>query len=179
MRLSKKLKIKKMNKKEPLDVDITSLLDILVILLVFLLQSYSASDLRVDLVENLSLPGSVSQDLGEMAIIVQINREQKIWVNNEMIGKLTSSGEVIPNLSQALETAKKAQEKEFEDYKARNPSSELDKEALTKKENALKRLNLILDEEIPYNVMRRVMHTAATAGFPEFKFIVRAGGTPQ
>lgn len=178
MRLSKKLKIKKLNKKEPMDVDITSLLDILVILLVFLLQSYSASDLRVDLVDNLALPSSKSQDLGEMAIIVQINREQKIWVNNEMIGKLTFTGDVIPDLSRALEEAKKIQEVDFEQYKARNPSSEMEVDALAKKENALKRLNLILDEEIPYNVMRRVMHTAATAGFPEFKFIVRAGGTP-
>lgn len=177
MRLSKKLKIKKMNKKEPMDVDITSLLDILVILLVFLLQSYSASDLRVDLVDNLSLPSSKSQDLGEMAVIVQINREQKIWVNDKLVGKLSSAGEVIPDLSRALEIAKKAQEEEFEKYKARNPSSEMETEALAKKENALKRLNLILDEELPYTVMRRVMHTAATAGFPEFKFIVRVGGT--
>ena len=38
---------------------------------------------------------------------------------------------------------------------------------------AAKRVNLVFDEEIPYNVMKGVMHTSAMVGYTEFKFIVR------
>lgn len=172
MRLSKKIKNKR-DLKEPMDVDITSLLDILVILLVFLLQSYSASDLRVDLVENLSLPSSISQDLGEKTVLVQINREHKMWVNDKYIGKISAQNEIIPELQEILNEKKKQKKAELEELKSRTPSSEIQKQALKKREANLKRINLILDEELQYSMMRKLMHTSAMAGFPEFKFIVR------
>lgn len=172
MRLSKKIKHKR-ESKEPMDVDITSLLDILVILLVFLLQSYSASDLRVDLVENLSLPSSASQDIGEKTVLIQINREEKMWIDDEYIGKVTTSGQVIPELEKVLKEKKERKEQEIESRKARTPSSNMEKQALKKRQDNLKRINLILDEEIQYALMRKLMHTSAMAGFPEFKFIVR------
>lgn len=173
MRLSKKLKNKR-DLKEPMDVDITSLLDILVILLVFLLQSYSASDLRVDLVENLSLPGSISEDLGEKTVLVQINREQKMWIDDKYIGKINTTSDVIPELDSELKKIKEAKESALAESEKRAPSSEIEKQALQKKKANLKRINLILDEELQYNIMRKLMHTSALAGFPEFKFIVRS-----
>lgn len=167
MGMAKKIKNRRRIKNE-LDLDITSLLDILVILLVFLLKSYSASDLRVDLVENLTLPPSVSEDFGEMAVIVQINRKQEIWVNDESIGRLVAKNQIIQNLSTKL---KEIKEQELQSIEAdRNLASVEEK---NEKKEKLNRINLILDEEIPYQVMRQVMHTAATSGFPEFKFIVR------
>lgn len=172
MRLSKKIKHKR-ELKEPMDVDITSLLDILVILLVFLLQSYSASDLRVDLVENLSLPSSVSQDLGEKTVLIQINREEKMWVDDKYIGKITTNGDVIPELSKILKEKRAQKEQEIKDRKKRQPGSTIEEQALKKQQDNLKRINLILDEEIQYTLMRKLMHTSAMAGFPEFKFIVR------
>ena len=45
-------------KREPVDIDITSLLDILVIMLVFLLLNYNASDLKLELVPNLEMAPS-------------------------------------------------------------------------------------------------------------------------
>ena len=47
-------------KAEPVDLDITSLLDILVIMLVFLLMNYNASDLQLDLVKDLEEKWGVS-----------------------------------------------------------------------------------------------------------------------
>lgn len=160
MSLIKKIR-KRRGLKSECDVDITSLLDILVILLVFLLKSYSASDLRVDLVENLALPPSISEDLGDVAVIVQVNRVQEIWVNDEPIGRLRAQNQIITGLKDKLEEIK-AQE----DNSRSLASVEEDSV-----EN--RRINLILDEELPYQVMRQLMHTAALSGFPEFKFIVR------
>lgn len=50
-------------KRRESELDITSLLDILVILLVFLLKSYNSSELKVNVVDNLNLPSSESREL--------------------------------------------------------------------------------------------------------------------
>lgn len=68
MRKQSRLQARK-NKGAP-DIDITSLLDVLVILLVFLLKSYNASDLTLDLVDNVKLPSSNTRLLGNNAVIV-------------------------------------------------------------------------------------------------------------
>ena len=33
--------------------------------------------------------------------------------------------------------------------------------------------NIALDKNLPYKVLRKIMNTAATAGYQEFKFIVQ------
>ena len=76
---------KSRSKKEPLDLDITSLLDVLVILLVFLLKSYNASDLKLNLVKDLVVPNSDARTLGHHAVIVQVNSHKKLFINNKNI----------------------------------------------------------------------------------------------
>jgi len=131
-----------------LELDITSLLDILVILLVFLLKSYNASDLTVELAKNLTLPISTSERLGSHAIIVQVNRNKEIWINHHNLGVGNMRGEKIDILYGRLRELKDPKEKEG-------------------------RINILLHKDLPYQVMRKVMHTAALAGFGRFKFIVQ------
>tara|TARA_Y100000768_G_C23991451_1_gene693929 strand:+ start:4864 stop:5316 length:453 start_codon:yes stop_codon:yes gene_type:complete len=142
----------KKKKKEPMDLDITSLLDVLVILLVFLLKSYNASNLKLNLVKDLVVPNSAARTLGEHAVIVQVDKNKRLFVNNKPIGLITRSGE-SPILMEALKSIKE--------------SSDI------AEVKAAKRVNLVFDEEIPYNVMKGVMHTSAMVGYTEFKFIVR------
>lgn len=139
-------------KKEDMELDITSLLDVLVILLVFLLKSYNASDLKVNLVKDLTIPNSDARLLGNHAIIVQVDKNKKIYVNKKEIGLAVGSGENIA-LSKKL--------KEFREN-ARTPA-----------EKKAKAINLIFDKSVPYKVMKTVMHTSAVAGYTEFKFIVQ------
>lgn len=144
----------KREKSEPMDIDITSLLDVLVILLVFLLKSYNASDLKLNLVKKLTVPKSESRLLGNHTVIVQVNSEKQIFVNKEEVGFALGSGE-----NQAL----LAKLNEIRDgISERLPAS--------KKE---KKINLVFDEGLPYKVMKSVMHTSAMAGYTEFKFIVQ------
>ena len=49
----------------------------------------------------------------------------------------------------------------------------IDNAALKSKEANKKKVNIVLDQSLPYSVLRKVMHTSALAGFPEFKFIVQ------
>lgn len=145
-------KDKKREKKEPMDIDITSLLDVLVILLVFLLKSYNASDLKLNLVKNLKVPDSKARQLGNHALIVQVDKNKNIYVNQKKIGLITTSGE---------------NEKLLNELKLKR---ELASTPELKKE---KKINLVFDQDLPYKVMKSVMHTSAIAGYTEFKLIVQ------
>ena len=139
-------------KGEPLELDITSLLDVLVILLVFLLKSYNASDLKLNLVKNLVVPSSDARKLGHHAIIIQVDSEKRIFVNKKEVGKFLNSGE-NEDLLVELRTIRA-----------------LDRAPATTKP---KNINLVIDQTLPYKVIKSIMHTSAMAGYTEFKFIVQ------
>jgi biopolymer transport protein ExbD len=157
--------------REALDIDITSLLDILVILLVFLLKSYNASDLKIDLARQVVLPDSRSSKLGHQSVIVQINKNKKIFINSKKIGSLNTNTKKIPILYQELVNQKKLLEMEIVNFTIRENLS--DEQILTRKKAKAKKINLVLDKSLPYSVLSQVMYTSALAGFPEFKFIVQ------
>lgn len=75
---------KRRTKREALEVDITSLLDILVILLVFLLKSYNSSGVIVTVPDGIKLPQSESQSINTPGVIVQVSPD-KIWVDSKTI----------------------------------------------------------------------------------------------
>jgi biopolymer transport protein ExbD len=145
--------------REAVDVDITSLLDILTILLVFLLKSYNASDLKLDLQKNLEMADSDARAMTRYAPVVQVNKEAKVFLNNKEIGRLPASGE-MPVLTAALKKAKS-------EIEAENA-----KKALNQKTNP-DLVNLVFDKEMDYAVVQRVMHDSALAGYSQFKFIVK------
>lgn len=147
-------------KTSALDLDITSLLDILVILLVFLLHSFNSSDLEVNFVEDLILPDSKSKDYGHHSVIVQVNKDKRIWVDNKEIGKINDLAMEIPELLTVLKEKKELAEKDL------SPGDD--------KKNINKKINVLIDESLKFESVRQVMHTAAVAGFPEFKFIVKS-----
>jgi biopolymer transport protein ExbD len=150
------------------DLDITSLLDVLVILLVFLLKNYNPSDLKIDLISKLDLPESQSIELGHDSIIIQIDKNQEVFINNKSIGIVAGNEEFIPFLGDKLNEYKDAELKKELALGLRTPSSEIDGLPMNKR-----KVNIVLDKTIPYSTMRKVMHTAALSGFPQFKFIVK------
>lgn len=159
-------------KKEDFEIDITSLLDILVILLVFLLKSYNPSDLKLDTVKGLTLPESESRALGSTNVMVQIDKDFGVYINNSKIGTLSkSSPENVGFLYDELEKMKVVEDKKIDEIAARNPGSLTDEEIQKQKET--KKINFVMHKALPYGVMRKVMHTATMAGFPQFKFIVK------
>jgi biopolymer transport protein ExbD len=158
-------------KKKELDVDITSLLDILVILLVFLLKSYNPSDLKLEVKNNLDMPKSVSKKLGNMSVTIQVSKDRLVFVNNKKIGKLSKSASNVAFLEKELKKHREDDQKKISEFKSRAVSS-IDKEALEKKMKSQKQVNIVMDKDLSYAVMQKVMHSSATAGYPKFKFIV-------
>lgn len=154
-----KRKFQRHKNREPVDVDITSLLDILTILLVFLLKSYNASDLKLDLQKNLEMADSDARAMTRYAPVIQINKEAKVFLNNKEIGRLPASGD-MPVLTEALKKARAGIE------------ADNAKKAANQQTNT-ELVNLIFDKEMDYAVVQRVMHDSALAGYSQFKFIVK------
>ena len=145
--------------REAVDVDITSLLDILTILLVFLLKSYNASDLKLDLQKGLEMADSDARAMTRFAPVVQVNKEAKVFLNNKEIGRLPASGEV-PVLTAELKKARTNIEAENK----KKPANQQTNTDL---------VNLVFDREMDYAIVQRVMHDSALAGYSQFKFIVK------
>ncbi|WP_127715861.1 biopolymer transporter ExbD [Halobacteriovorax sp. HLS] len=158
-------------KKKELDIDITSLLDILVILLVFLLKSYNPSDLKLEVKDNLEMPESISKKLGNMSVTIQVSKDRKVFVNNKEIGRISKGSGNVAFLEKELKKFRDQDLEEYKKFKSRAISS-LDKEALEKKQKSQKQVNIVMDKNLSYEVMQQVMHSSATAGYPKFKFIV-------
>lgn len=142
---------------QEVDVDITSLLDILTILLVFLLKSYNASDLKLDLTKGLEMADSDSKHMTRFAPVVQVSKESKVFLNNKEIGRLPASGEMMV-LTQKLKE-ERARTEENNRTKKQQYNAEL--------------VNLVFDKEMDYQIVQRVMHDSALAGYSQFKFIVK------
>lgn len=154
-----KKKFARKREREAVDVDITSLLDILTILLVFLLKSYNASDLSLDLQKGLEMADSDARAMTRFAPVVQVNKEARVFLNNKEIGRMPASGE-MPVLTEALKKAKAGIE-------------EQNKKKLPNQQVSTEMVNLIFDKEMDYAIVQRVMHDSALAGYSQFKFIVR------
>ncbi len=160
-------------------LNITSMMDMMTSILVFLLKSYSTSDISVAPSEDLALPVSTSQAPPEIAVNVVVTKTQIVVDGvmalaleqkaDEKTGRAVPkipddqrNGEVIGVLQNRLEEKKEtaqAQEQQLastgsDDHKFKG------------------RLLVQCDSKLPFSVLRKVMVTAGQAGFSEFKFVV-------
>jgi biopolymer transport protein ExbD len=152
-----KKKFQRKRIREGVDVDITSLLDILTILLVFLLKSYNASDLKLDLTQGLEMAQSESKAMTRFAPVIQVNKEAMVFLNNKSIGRIPASGSMTM-LTQKLKEEREKLESQSQGKKAAHP-------------NEL--VNLVFDKEMDYQYVQRIMNDSALAGYSQFKFIVK------
>jgi len=147
-------------KKSIVEVDITSLLDILVILLVFLLRSYDSTGVILNVPEDISLPKSASQSINKTGVIVQVS-PSKIWVDDKEVlssSKGTPRGKIIYPLYNELVTKKN----QIKRIARTTPNAD--------KFSGV--VNLVIDKTLKYNYVKKLMHTCAEAGYGKYKFVV-------
>jgi biopolymer transport protein ExbD len=157
-------------KPQVFDIDITSLLDILTILLVFLLQSYNSSGVIINVPKGIELPRSASESLNNFGVNVQVSKTQ-IWVDDAEVvntenadqGQLFDEGgrRIIPLYNQLVKIKETIKQSEKLSPDAKKFSGVI---------------NLVVDKSLKYNYIKRIMHTCATAGYKEFKFVVLTAG---
>lgn len=174
-------------------LDITSMMDIFTIILVFLLKSYSTESIAVQPSDQLQLPMSSALTMPEIAVKVTIancledqhkNREvncNALVVDDKPIVKWLED-------STYLDGEEKKRTVVFPDAELKGQLiSELADKLEAAAERAKKmgeltgqddlgfkgRVLLLADQSLPFEVVRQVMYTAGQAQYGEFRFVVR------
>lgn len=158
-----------MDKRTPstFKIQITSMVDMFIIILVFLLKSYSTSPINITPSEHLRLPQS-SASTDPVDVIKLIVSKNAVFVEENKVAEITN-GEFD-------KTQVDTSDKEF----IRPLYQELDKKAQQSKE--LSKLNetvefdgkvmIQVDRDLPYSVLKKVMYTSMLAGYYDVKFAV-------
>lgn len=157
-------------KETVFDIDITSLLDILTILLVFLLQSYNSSGVIINVPKEIDLPRSASESLNTFGVNVQVSKSQ-IWVDDkEVVNTANANSDqlfdeggrrLVPLYDQLVKIKETIKQSEKLSPNAKKFSGVA---------------NLIVDKTLKYSYLKRIMYTCAAAGYKEFKFVVLTQG---
>ena len=167
----RKAKAKRRLDKDEVSVTITSLMDIMTILLVFMLKNYSTDPLNVTQTDDLQLVPSVhtektKKDLTPLAVTsthILVDDNPVVQVKD---GKVSASakrdgedGYFISPLFDSLQAVVEHQRK-IAQY---NPSVKFEGRVL-----------IVGDKNVPYRLLSEVMYTAGQAEFGEFEFAVIA-----
>ncbi|MEZ4321401.1 MAG: biopolymer transporter ExbD [Myxococcota bacterium] len=159
-------------------LSITSMMDMMTIILVFLLKSYSTDDVSVAPSKDLQVPVSTAEKAPKLAVNVVVS-QREIVVDGEEVLTLDR----VQN-DQGLEvTAVPAEEKRGQLISALY--DRLLEKAETAKDLAMRtgseefefkgEILLQCDKRLPFSVIREVMFTAGQAQFGNFRFIVIKG----
>lgn len=151
-------------KNSTFSLNITSMTDMFTIMLVFLLQSYSTSEVQITPENNLRLPSSASMVNPTEAIKLSISQDA-LKIDQTKIAEVKNS-EFLP------------QDLEDKDTNFIKPLfDELDKLAKSSDKSHIKEGRILLqaDRDLPYATLRKVMYTASMAGFPQLKLVTMVG----
>jgi biopolymer transport protein ExbD len=175
------------------ELNITSMMDMMTIILVFLLKSFSATEVTVTASDKLVLPMSSASRQPDVALVIAVQKNRLLLDNEDKFGEDKSEislepygdpdnpgktlykiaddqkqGLFIPSLFQALDD-KRRMAKEFSDAadalakKSKKGSADMGFEG---------RILLQIDKDIPFQVLRDIMFTAGQAQYAEFEFVV-------
>lgn len=155
--------------QEPEPLTITSLMDIMTIILVFLLKSYSANPVQLKGGDDLKLPFSTAeQEPGEStAITVTLNN---IIVTDKAVATLDKGEVAASDLSGGdfmIDPLFEALQQEVDKQKKI--------EKFNKKAKFTEVVTIIADRNVPFSLLSKVMYTAGQASFSKFKFAVVKG----
>jgi biopolymer transport protein ExbD len=155
---------KKYRKRENsiVKLNITSMIDMFTLMVVFLLQNFSAQGQLVTPAQGLRLPKSSVEKLAKEALSVKISQKNIMVEDGIVIG---------PEAYQALLTQKDFMIEPL--YKVLNKyCEEAKKSAEMFKSEFSGKISIQGDVEIPYNVLTRVMYTCGQSGYPNMNLVV-------
>jgi biopolymer transport protein ExbD len=149
-------------------IQITSMVDMFVILLVFLLKSYSTSPVNIPPSDKLTLPVSTSTKDPVDVLKLVVNKDG-IFVDEKQILKFDEKGEVAvtdldandTNFIRSLYTELDQQATKSRDIAKVNETLEFDGKVLMQ-----------ADRGMPYALLRKVMYTSMLAGYSDVKIAV-------
>ncbi|UCG38029.1 MAG: biopolymer transporter ExbD [bacterium] len=135
-------------------LNITSMLDMFTILIIFLLKSYSAEGLILTIPADLFLPFSTTQSSPEPGLVVELSRTTMVVdgrvLSVDLAAAEASEALLIPELYDVL----MARARQYEEISAVNPDVDF-----------TGRLVLEGDRDIPFSLLKKVLYTCGQAGF--------------
>lgn len=165
------------------DLQLTSMMDVFVIILVFLLKSFATTQTTLQAVPGLELPLSQSTEVPFESLSVVITPEAITFENERVIDFVTVAADA--GSSEATYSFKKSDLDEggrrvtllYEAFmKAREKSELLRARSKARDENGKPLpfdgvLSIQADKRIQYDTVRKILYTAASAGYRTFRFI--------
>lgn len=154
-----------LKKNSTFTLNITSMTDMFTIMLVFLLQTYSTSDVQIIPENDVRLPQSTTMANPTEAIKISLSAKA-LKIDQTVIADVKDAN-FLP------------QDLEDSDTNFIKPLfNELDKLAKAEDQPAhIKEGRILLqaDRNLPYATLRKVMYTASMAGFPQLKLVTLVG----
>lgn len=158
-----------MNKRSPstFKIQITSMVDMFVILLVFLLKSYSTSPVQLTPSKDMTLPASTSMKDPTDVLKLQVSKTA-IFVEDKKVMDLKDGVVDVKDVDQndtqflrTLYTELDGQANKSRTIASKNEEMEFDGKVI-----------LQADRALPYELLKKVMYTSMMAGYSDVKIAV-------
>jgi biopolymer transport protein ExbD len=147
---------RKSRNENAVDMNLVSLIDVFTLLIFFLMSNAGVETLTA--ARAVQLPESISQKAPKETLLVVVTATE-ILVNSSVVATVADAVAVQDDIIQPLKAALDV---------------EASREVILKQNEAdSKRITIMGDKDIPYRLLRKVMVTAARAGYTEVSFAVR------
>ena len=147
------------------DLNVTPLVDMFVILVLFLVANFSATGEILQMSKDVQLPEAANTDELQLAPAVTISKDE-VLVQGALIGRVDDlTREDYTNIP-ALEEKLRDLKKQFEDlHNAANDSGAFKGD-----------VNIQADKQVTFKIVKRVMYSCAQAGYGNIAFATMAEG---
>lgn len=157
MKSSRRMRRMARNRKKPMGLNLTSLMDVFTILVFFLLVN-SANTEVLETPKQITLPASVVEDKPRETVVIFVSREEVTVQGESVIGMaeiLESTDAYIGAIGERLDQVN-------DNIIGLN----------TKKVAERQEITILADRGVPFNVIRRVMSTCTSHGFERISLAV-------
>jgi biopolymer transport protein ExbD len=150
------------------DLNVTPLVDMFVILVLFLIANFSATGEILSMSKDIALPEAANTDELKIAAVVMVS-QQEVIVSGVSIGRVEDlSREDYMNIP-ALEEKLRDEKKKFEDlHNAAGDSGGFTGD-----------VNIQADKAVTFKIMKKVLFSCAAAGYQNIAFATMAAGSSE
>lgn len=159
--------IKKRSNESNIDLEMNSLLDILVVVLIFLLLSSEQSNDNIMVPENINIPASVSSDITKRGLLVGIDKNLNIIIEDSLIKM--SANEIGKNINYNENLIKTIKS---ENQKLKNKQKTKMKKLSFNKKKKASVVNFVIHQDIEYKYIDYIIEHLKEAGLFQLKLIV-------
>jgi biopolymer transport protein ExbD len=160
-------------------LNITSMMDMMTIILVFLLKQYGTDDISVAPSEDLQIPVSSAMKPPKLAVNVVVSRKDIVvdgeWVLDLEKGVDPETGQELTKIPEAEKRGQRITQLHKVLFDKAQNAKELGQRTGAEDFEFKGEVLLQCDKRLPFSVIREVMFTAGQAQFGNFRFIVIKG----